>query len=48
MDGVSSTHGEIKNAFNSLVGKFEGKKPVVRCIGLDGRIVLKRILGKWC
>jgi hypothetical protein len=30
MDGACSVHGEIRNAYKSLVGKPEGKRPLGR------------------
>jgi hypothetical protein len=37
--------GKIRNAHKILVGKHEGKRPLRR-LSIDGRIVLKWILGK--
>jgi hypothetical protein len=37
--------GEMRNAYKNLVGKLEGKRPLGRQ-GVDGRIILKWILGK--
>jgi hypothetical protein len=34
-----------RNAYNSLVEKLEGKRPLGN-LGIDGRIILKCILGK--
>jgi hypothetical protein len=30
MGGICSTYGEMRNSYNSLVGKPEGKKPLSR------------------
>jgi hypothetical protein len=38
--------GESKGAYRILVGKPEGRKTLGRP-GVDGRIILKRILEKW-
>jgi hypothetical protein len=45
MGGTCSTHGEIRNAYEISVGKPEGKYHV-EDLGVDGRIILERILGK--
>jgi hypothetical protein len=36
---------EIRNSYNTLVGKPERKRPLVD-LGVDGRIILECILGK--
>jgi hypothetical protein len=38
---------EITNAYKSLVGKREGKSHS-EDLGIDGRIILERISGKYC
>jgi hypothetical protein len=38
--------GEMRNAYKVLVSKSEGKNHS-KNVGLDGRIILERILGKW-
>jgi hypothetical protein len=38
--------GEIRNAYNILVGKLEGKRDHSVHIGIDGTIALEQILGK--
>jgi hypothetical protein len=35
----------VRNAYEILVGKPEGKRPL-GVLGIDGRIILERILGK--
>jgi hypothetical protein len=37
--------GEMRNPYNILVGKPEGKRPLGRQ-GIDGKIVLEWMLGK--
>jgi hypothetical protein len=36
----------MRNAYKILVGKSEGKRPLGN-IGVDGRIILDWMLGKW-
>jgi len=36
----------MRNAHKMLVGKPEGKRPL-RNLGVDGKIILEWILGKW-
>jgi hypothetical protein len=36
---------DIRNAYNSLVGKFKGKGPLGN-LAADGRIILEWVLGK--
>jgi hypothetical protein len=45
MGRACSTHGEKRNAYRIVVGKSEGMRPLRR-LDLDGRIILKWILGK--
>jgi hypothetical protein len=37
--------GKMRNVYNILVGKSEGKRPLGR-LDVDGRIILKWTLGK--
>jgi hypothetical protein len=39
--------GEVRNVDKILVGKLEGKRPSGR-LCIDGRIILKWVLGKQC
>jgi hypothetical protein len=39
--------GEMRNAYHSLLGKPEEKRPL-EDIRIDGKIILKWILGKSC
>jgi len=45
MDVACSTHGKMRNAYTILVRKPEGKRPF-EDLGVDGRVILKLILGK--
>jgi len=38
--------GEMRNSYNILVGKPEGKRPLGRQAYTDGKIILKWFLGK--
>jgi hypothetical protein len=40
MDGACSTYGEIRNAYNILIGKLEGTRHLGR-LDVDWSIVLK-------
>jgi hypothetical protein len=42
MGGACGTHGEIRGAYNILVGRPERRKD----LGVDGRTTLTEILGK--
>jgi hypothetical protein len=42
--GHAACMGEMRNAYNILVGKSEGKRPLGR-LGIDGKIILEWILG---
>jgi hypothetical protein len=46
MDGTRSTLGEKRGAYRVLVGKREGKNRL-KDLGLNGRIILKRIFKTW-
>jgi hypothetical protein len=37
--------GEVRGAYNILVGRPEGRRPL-EDLGVDGRTTLRRILGK--
>ena len=39
--------GQSRNAYRVLVGKPEGKRPLGRGQGVDGRTILKLIWGRW-
>jgi hypothetical protein len=39
--------GEERGVYRVLVGKPEGKRPLGRPPGIDGRIILGWIFGKW-
>jgi hypothetical protein len=43
--GHTACRGEIRNAYKILVRKYKTKKHL-RDLGIDGRIILKRILNK--
>jgi len=38
--------GDMRNACNIFIGKHEGERPL-EDIGVDGKIILEWILGKW-
>jgi hypothetical protein len=44
-EGHVARMGEVRGAYNNLVAKSEGRRPLGR-LGEDGRITLRRILGK--
>jgi hypothetical protein len=46
MGGACSTYGERRGIYRVLVGKPDGKRPLVDP-GVDGRIILKWISRKW-
>jgi hypothetical protein len=46
MGWVSGVYGEMRNSYRILVGKLEGKNHL-QDLGIDGRIVLRWILGKY-
>jgi hypothetical protein len=46
MDRTRSINEVIRNAYKVLVGKPQAKKPC-RMFGMAGRIILKRLSGKW-
>jgi hypothetical protein len=41
-----STHGRYESAYNILVEKMKGRGHSEE-LGVDGRIILEQILGKW-
>jgi hypothetical protein len=43
--GYVARMGEVRDAYNILIGRPEGRKPLGR-LGLDGRTTLRWILGK--
>jgi hypothetical protein len=45
MGEACSTYEGDDNAYKILVGKPEGKRPLGRLTGIDGRMILKWILG---
>jgi hypothetical protein len=45
MGGACSSHGEMRNVYKIFVEKPEEKRPLRR-LGVDGRIILKCILGE--
>jgi len=45
MGRICSTYGK-RGSYRILVGKTEGKKPLVRP-GVDGKIILRWIFRKW-
>jgi hypothetical protein len=46
MDGARSTYGKRRGAYRVLVGIPEGKNRL-EDPGVDGRIILRWIFGKW-
>jgi hypothetical protein len=36
--------GQMRNVYRILIGDSEGKRPVGRYLGIDGRIILELIL----
>ena len=46
MAGTCSTYGEKRGSYSVLVGKPEGKRSLGN-IGVDGKMILKRIFKNW-
>jgi hypothetical protein len=44
MGGRVTRTAALRNVYRIFVWKLEGKRPL--CLGIDGRIILKFILGK--
>jgi hypothetical protein len=44
MGGAYITHEEMRDTYNILIRKLQGKRPYERT-GVDGRIILSRIQG---
>jgi hypothetical protein len=44
MGGACGMHGEVRGAYNILVGRPEGRRPLD--LGVDGRTTLRWLLGK--
>ena len=47
MGGACSTYGDRSGVYWVLVGKPEGERDHLRDRGVDGRIILKCIIGMW-